>query len=203
MTEQKRQYQMRQRAASQEETRRRIVEATMQLHEEVGPRNTSISAIAERAGVQRLTVYRHFPDELAVFQACTSHWLELNPPPDPAMWAELADPQARFRMAIAAFYDYFARTQRMWRVSFRDVSEVPALQQPMAEVAIFLGGVAGGLAAAFGVPPASGPIAQTIRHALHFLTWAELEDQGLNNDEKLTLVTCWLHGVARCDNEMP
>jgi len=78
----KRPYQLKKRAMSREETRRKIVEATMHLHEEIGPRATTISAIAERAGVQRLTVYNHFPDETAVFQACTSHWLSLNPPPD-------------------------------------------------------------------------------------------------------------------------
>ena len=72
----------------QEETRRRIVEAAAGLHENVGPRDTTISAIAEKAGVQRLTVYRHFPDETELFKACTAHWLALNPPPDPASWAD-------------------------------------------------------------------------------------------------------------------
>jgi AcrR family transcriptional regulator len=76
----------------------------MQLHEEIGPRATTISAIADRAGVQRLTVYRHFPDETAVFQACTAHWLSLNPPPDPADWAGITDPRNRLRKRT------FART---------------------------------------------------------------------------------------------
>ncbi|ODR99282.1 hypothetical protein AUC68_04610 [Methyloceanibacter methanicus] len=183
---------MRRRAASQEETRRKIVEATMHLHEELGPRNTTISSIAERAGVQRLTVYRHFPDEMAVFQACTSHWLEQHPLPDPADWANERDPLARYRAAIRAFYDYFAGTRRMWTVSFRDVAEVPALQQPMADVAAFLDDVADDLIRAFGKAASSDQIAATIRHALHFLTWAELEDQGLDTDRKLELVTHWL-----------
>jgi len=168
----------------------------MHLHEELGPRNTSISAIAERAGVQRLTVYRHFPDETAVFQACTAHWLELNPPPDPADWAGIADPLVRFRAAMEAFYDYFSRTRRMWSAAFRDVAEVPALQQPMTEVAAFLGGVAGDLAAAFGPSPAVDLVDPTIRHALHFLTWSELEDQGLANDRKVDLVCRWLSGAG-------
>jgi len=192
MSEKKRPYRMRRRAASQEDTRRKIVEATMHLHEEVGPRNTTISAIADRAGVQRLTVYRHFPDETAVFQACTAHWLDLNPPPDTAGWAELVDPLARFRAAVGAFYDYFARTRGIWTVSFRDVSEVPALQQPMANVADFMAGVADDLISAFGAKEEIEDVAATIRHALHFLTWNELEDQGLGNDRKLDLVTGWL-----------
>lgn len=171
----------------------------MHLHEELGPRNTNISAIAERAGVQRLTVYRHFPDETAVFQACTAHWLELNPPPDPAAWAGIADPLVRFRTAIHEFYAYFARTHRMWSVSFRDVGEVAALQQPMAQVAAFLGGVANDLAAGFGAPADNDLVTPTIRHALHFLTWSELEDQGLDNNRKVDLVSRWLSCVARRD----
>lgn len=197
MTKRKRPYRMRQRAASQQETRLKVIEATMQLHEELGPRNTSISAIAERAGVQRLTVYRHFPDETAVFQACTAHWLTLNPFPDPARWAGIADPVDRFRTAIDAFYAYFARTRRMWTVSFRDVAEVPALQQPMAEAQTFLGGVADDLTAAFTQESECGHTAATIRHALHFLTWSELEDQGLDNSAKVALVTRWLESAAR------
>ena len=192
MTEPKRPYRMRERAKSQEQTRQRIVEATMQLHEELGPRNTTITEIARRAGVQRLTVYSHFPDETAVFQACTSHWLSLNPPPDPASWATIADPVLRFRTAISAFYGYFSGTRRMWVVSFRDVAEVPALQQPMAEVASFLKGIATDLAAAF--PDRTDEVDATIRHALHFLTWLDLEDQGLSNARKVDLVTLWLSG---------
>ena len=183
---------MRERAKSQEQTRQRIVEATMQLHEELGPRNTTITEIAKRAGVQRLTVYSHFPDETAVFQACTSHWLSLNPPPDPASWAAIDDPVLRFRAAISAFYGYFTGTRRMWVVSFRDVAEVPALQQPMAGVASFLKGIATDLAASF--PDRTDEIPVTIQHALHFLTWLELEDQGLSNPGKVDLVTLWLSG---------
>ncbi|MDN3720166.1 TetR/AcrR family transcriptional regulator [Roseibium salinum] len=159
---------MSERAKSQAETRQKIVEATMHLHEEIGPRNTSISAIAERAGVQRLTVYRHFPDETAVFQACTSQWLSLNPPPDPADWAEISEPVEKFRTAVAAFYDYYSRTRAMWTVSFRDVSEVPALQQPMADVAAFLGTIADDLIAAFDDAADTDHIGPTIRHVLHF-----------------------------------
>lgn len=193
MKEAKRPYRMRQRAESQEATRQRIVEATMRLHEEVGPRNTSISAIAERAGVQRLTVYRHFPDETAVFQACTSHWLALNPPPDPSAWSVIADPNDRLRAALAAFYDYYARTRRMWAAAFRDVDEVPALQRPMADVAAFLDGVAGDAVAAFGRAATAG-LAATVRHALRFGTWADLEDQGLGGEEKVALVMGWVGG---------
>lgn len=183
---------MRERAKSQEETRCRIVEATMQLHEEIGPRATTMSAIAERAGVQRLTVYRHFADEEAVFQACTSHWLDLNPRPDPSTWNSIIDPILRFQNAIAAYYDYYSRTHRMWAAAFRDAPDVPALHEPMAAVAAQLREVADGLIKPFGTKDASKNIAPTIRHALQFLTWADLEAQGLSNPRKVNLVTAWL-----------
>ncbi|MFZ2099881.1 MAG: TetR/AcrR family transcriptional regulator [Oricola sp.] len=191
----KRSYTLRERAKSQEETRNRIVEATMQLHEEIGPRATTISAIAEKAGVQRLTVYRHFEDETAVFQACTAHWLSLNPPPDPADWAGEEDPRRKASATLAAFYRYYKATKRMWTVSFRDVADVPALQGPMAQFAGFVATVADDLVAAFAEDP-DGRIAATLKHALAFPTWSNLDALGLDNAAKLALVEAWLDGVA-------
>ncbi|MCU0853480.1 MAG: TetR/AcrR family transcriptional regulator [Rhodobacteraceae bacterium] len=197
ISEEKRPYRLNARAKAQDETRRRIVEATMQLHEEIGPRATTISAIADRAGVQRLTVYRHFPDGTAVFQACTAHWLSLNPPPDPADWAGIADPRDRLRAALAAFYGYYAGTHRMWRVSFRDVDHVPALQGPMSEVAAFMASVADGVLDAFGEIGANQLVRATVRHALHFPTWSDLDDRGLSDAAKVDLAMAWLDGVLR------
>jgi len=194
----KRPYRMRKRAESQDETRRRIVDATMQLHEEVGPRATTISAIAERAGVQRLTVYRHFPDETAVFKACTTRWLSLNPPPDPQSWGAIADPWDRLQAALSAFYDYYAATERMWTVSHRDMAEVAALQGPMAEFAAFVRTVAEGLVK----PLRAGKgraraVRVTVQHALTFLAWADLHEWGLENPQKVKLVVSWLSGIVQ------
>jgi AcrR family transcriptional regulator len=192
----KRPYRMSERARSQEETRQRIVEATMHLHEELGPRATTISAIADKAGVQRLTVYRHFPDETAVFQACTAHWLSLNPPPDPAGWAAIEDPAARLAAALTAFYRYYARTRRMWSASFRDVAEVPALQAPMKQFAGFVAGVGDDLAAHFRAgKPSARRIGITIKHALAFPTWADLDACGISDADKVALVMRWVEGA--------
>src|SRR3954454_19384323 len=90
-----RKYELKERARRQDETRRRITEATVELHRTVGAARTTISAIAEKAGVERLTVYRHFPDEGSLFDACSAHWIEANPLPDPAAWAAIADPDER------------------------------------------------------------------------------------------------------------
>ena len=95
-----RKYELKQRALSQAETRQRIVDATVDLHRELGPVRTTISAIAERAGVQRLTVYRHFPDDRALFGACSSQWRAAHPMPDPSAWSAIEDPAERLQAAL-------------------------------------------------------------------------------------------------------
>ena len=82
MFSEKRNYELRARAGRQQATRRRIVEATVALHREVGPARTTVAEIARRAGVQRLTVYNHFPDDAQLFAACQAHFLAQHPPPD-------------------------------------------------------------------------------------------------------------------------
>src|SRR5919112_1408359 len=101
-----RKYTQTRRAGQQSETRQRIIEAVAALHGEIGPARTTIKAIAERAGVERLTVYRHFADESAIFAACDAHFQAETPPPDPAEWAGITDATARLRAALFAFYSY-------------------------------------------------------------------------------------------------
>jgi AcrR family transcriptional regulator len=174
----------------------------MQLHEEIGPRATTMSAIADRAGVQRLTVYRHFPDETAAFKACTSHWLDLNPLPDPSAWEAVQDPVLRFQTAVSAFYDYYSNTRRMWAAAFRDAPDVPVLHEPMAEVANYMRNAADDLIKLIGNGNLADKIAPTVRHALQFTTWAELEQQGLSNSRKVELVTAWL-GLEKASEKEP
>src|SRR5690242_10547523 len=92
------------RAEQQEETRRRIVEAAVELHLERGPAHTSIAAIAERAGVNRVTIYRHFPDARSLFEACSEHNRKLNPPPDLAPWKRIEDPRRRTEVGLTQLY---------------------------------------------------------------------------------------------------
>ena len=127
-----RKYEMKRRAERQGETRQRITEATVELHQALGPARTTISAIAERAGVQRLTVYRHFPDEHALFVACTSHYMDHNPPPEPDPWIEVADAEARLRRALAEVYAYHRRTEPMMISILRD-AQVHPLTREFAE----------------------------------------------------------------------
>jgi AcrR family transcriptional regulator len=124
-----RKYELKQRADSVTETRQRIVEATVELHTELGPARTTISAIAERAGVQRLTVYRHFPDERALFEACSGHWAAENPAPDPAAWVAVDDPDERLRIALTEIYAFYRSTEGMTANLLRDFPDSPVLQE--------------------------------------------------------------------------
>jgi AcrR family transcriptional regulator len=196
----KRPYTLRQRAAQQGETRARIVAAAMELHEELGPRNTTISAIAERAGVQRLTVYRHFPDEQGLLRACSSHWLDLHPAPDPADWQTIAEPGARTHTAIARLYGYYRRTERMWRSSYRDEDEVPALKAVMREPRDYLRRVRDDLVAAWNPSPqARRALNAVLGHGLQFSSWESLDREGLTDAEMADAIVIWL--AALCTPE--
>jgi AcrR family transcriptional regulator len=125
----RRKYELKERARRQEETRRRITEATVALHETVGPAHTQISEIARRAGVERLTVYKHFPDADSLFHACSAHWRAGHPPPDPEPWNEIADPRLRTRTALEAVYAYFGENEPMLANIIRDAASMPVLRQ--------------------------------------------------------------------------
>ena len=132
MTVEKRKYEKKRRAELEAETRRHITETAVELHGTVGPARTSISAIAERAGVRRSTVYRHFPDEAALFDACSSHWAEANPLPDIGAWAAIEDPDERLRTALAELYGFYSRTEEMLENLHRDEETVPIVRRRFA-----------------------------------------------------------------------
>lgn len=193
----KRNYTMRKRADSQEQTRRRIVEATVELHGTLGPKNTSISSVARKAGVRRLTVYRHFPDEAALFAACSSLWLSQHPPPDPHAWGNIGESSGRTRAALWALYAWYHENESMLRLTYRDQDEVPALHAPMQAFQAYLDAIGTDLATCWhpqGRRPRS--LVATIAHALAFSTWSSLHEQGLTDARIGRLVTSWIEFTA-------
>jgi len=191
-----RKYEMKRRARRQEETRRRIVEATVELHKTVGMARTTISAIAEKAGVQRLTVYRHFPDERALFSACAGHWRAANPPPDPASWTQVADPEERLRVALSEVYAYHRRTEPMMANVIRDAPVHP-LTREMAEPYVrHWERMRYVLATGWGVEDEQlALLLAALAHALDFQTWHSLvRQQGLNDEQAAELMV----GMVRC-----
>jgi AcrR family transcriptional regulator len=189
----KRKYQQKRRADKTEETRHQIVEAAVKLHEELGPAQTSIKAIAEQAGVQRLTVYRHFPDEASLFRACTSHWLEHHPLPAFSDWTDYDNPRELTSRALLDFYRYYRKNERMWTVAYRDVDEVEALHEPMAAVEAYLDQIRDELLSAWKVKAEDiKQLSMTLRHCLRFSTWRSLKIEKLSDKNMVELVMNWL-----------
>jgi AcrR family transcriptional regulator len=190
----KRKYRLKRRAEQQQETRERIVDAAIELHEELGPAATTISALAERAGVQRLTVYRHFADESEILQACSSKWMRLHPPPDPVIAGD-GDPVTRTRRMLLPLYDYYRRTQGMWSALYRDVGLVDALDQPMSRFDDYLADLQRAMLKVW-APRKSKRLRATIGHALRFATWQSLSEQGLGRTAIADLVCRWVVAAA-------
>jgi len=180
-----RKYELKQRAESLSATRARIVLATVELHDSIGPAQTTISAIAERAGVQRLTVYRHFPDERSLFEACSSHWSAQNPAPDPATWAALDDPEERLRSALGEIYAFFRRTQGMTGNLLRDLPASPVLQEVAEPYLAYWQGVRDGLTNGWNARGRKRKLLRAaIGHAIEFDTWRSLtKREGLDDVE--------------------
>jgi AcrR family transcriptional regulator len=188
----KRRYELKARGEQVAETRARIVEAIMQLHQDVGPRNTTVSAIAARAGVERLTVYRHFQDEAAMIAACSHRFLELNPPPDPSTWAAESDPVRRARRGLEDLYDFFGRTAPMFEKVYRDVDASAAVMNAMARFDAHLRSLADALANAWPRDRAAVRRQLILRHATKFATWRSFEADGIGNEKKVELLLAWL-----------
>jgi AcrR family transcriptional regulator len=124
----KRKYELKKRAERLAETRRRITEATLELHRTVGPAATQVNEVARRAGVQRMTVYNHFPDEASLFAACSAHWRALHPAPDLAAWRAVDEPGKRLRLGLRELYAWYRETEPMTANVLRDAQILPTLR---------------------------------------------------------------------------
>jgi len=191
-----RKYELKSRAARQEATRQRIVEAAVELHGEVGPARTSISAIAERAGVERLTVYRHFATEGEIFQACSARFNELHPFPHFVEWEAISDPFARLAHGLSELYHYYADTERMLRAVIRDAPTTPAMREPFARFEQRFRAMIELLVAGFATSGIAAERVQLpIRLAVDFRTWQiVVREQGIDHHEavayQLLMVRC-------------
>jgi AcrR family transcriptional regulator len=190
---------MRRRAELEELTRLRITKSAVELHEELGPARTSIAAIAERAGVRRSTVYRHFPTENALFDACSSHWRAANPPPDPSSWATIDDPAERTSNALRDLYAFYGRTQGMYSNLFRDEPFVPPVHRRLRDFYRYLDTLEDALMAGRGLRGRTARRARAaIGHALAFTTWRSLtHEQGLGDTDAVALMCMLVENAAR------
>jgi AcrR family transcriptional regulator len=191
-----RRYELKQRAQRQADTRRRIVEATVALHSERGLVATQITDIAQRAGVDRVTVYRHFPDPASLFKACAAHYYHAHPPPDPTGWAAIADPEARLRHGLQEVYGYWAHNAATVAHILRDAQvlghlgvgrRLLALQRDATEA----------LTSGWPATDQQPALAATIRVAVDFHTWQRLvTEQGLSQQAAVELAASWTRCLA-------
>jgi AcrR family transcriptional regulator len=192
-----REYELKRRAEQMADTRRRIVEATIELHQELGPARTSVSAIADRAGVQRQTYYRHFPDPRSLQLACSGLHLERNPPPDPRAWRAIADPYQRLRTGLGELYAYYAANEPMLANVIRDAETDPVTREiaelRMAAIAELRDALAEGLQH----DGSSPQLPAALGLAMDFHTWRLLvRGHGLPTSEAVELVV----SIIRCLN---
>ena len=185
-------YRLQARAAAMDRTRERITRAAVELHGTIGPAATTMSAVAELAGVTRASLYRQFPNEVALFTACSTDWLAANPRPDGAVWATIADPVRRLGTALSELYAYYRSTEQMRTNLLRDIAAIPEVFRPgivafpVTTVQILEAGWPDSLDARLR--------RAAIGHAVGFETWRSLAAQGLSDVEAaqlmVRLVTC-------------
>jgi AcrR family transcriptional regulator len=186
----KRKYELKQRAQEMAETRRRITAAAVELHGTVGPARTTLSAIAERAGVQRHTVYRHFPSDAELFEACSAHYYAANPWPELERWRAIDEPGERLARALGELYAWYERTEPMLGNVLRDAGLVAAIQPTLAPLERYLAEAAQVLAAGRAARGRSRRVLDAaVNHAVDFLTWRSLAAGGLTRAEAVHLAS--------------
>jgi AcrR family transcriptional regulator len=200
MTDKKRPYRKQRRAELEQDTRRRITESAVELHGTLGPSRTSLSAIAEHAGVRRSTLYRHFPGEGALFAACTTHWMASNPVPDLGRWAAIDDPDERLHQALHELYSYYQRTEQMMDNILRDEEAMPIVKQMFKGFRDYLNTARETLMTGRRARGAGRQrLLAATGHALAFATWRSLvREQGLDDGLAADLM-CRLIGAASRD----
>lgn len=201
MSNETRPYRKKRRAELEEQTRLRITESAVELHGTLGPSRTSVSAIAEHAGVPRSTVYRHFADEAALFAACSAHWRAANPPPDLEAWAAIDDPDERLRTGLEQLYAFFRRTQAMMDNLHRDEAIVPTVERTFSNFRGYLAAARDTLLRGRGRAPRR--VRAAIGHAVAYPTWRSLAvDQGLD-DAAAAALMCDLLAATRPPSPPP
>jgi AcrR family transcriptional regulator len=187
------------RAAQEQRTRERITKAAVKLHGTIGPRRTTFSGVAKEAGVQRATVYSHFPDEEALFAACSAHYWMANPMPDPQRWTEIRDPGVRLREALTEMYAFYRRTEEMLEKTSRDAPLVETMGKQVAAFRAYLEAVVAAIAA--GRPErgkARRRVGAAVGHAVVFPTWQSLvREQGLDDGEAVTVMAAMVESAGR------
>jgi AcrR family transcriptional regulator len=191
-------YELKRRAERQEETRRRIVAAAVELHTTLGPSRTTVEAIARKAGVTRPTVYAHFPDTRSLFEACSGHVRATIPPPNPTRWHSIADPSERLGTALGELYAYYERLEPLLENVQRDAAVMPIVAEMNSYRARYLAEICDLLLQAWPTRGrAKARLRRAVGHALEFGTWQSLvRRQGCTTAEAVQLMVAFACSTA-------
>ena len=193
----KRKYELKQRAAEMAATHRRITEAAIELHGTVGPSRTTLSAVAKQAGVERRTLYRHFPTEADLFAACSTHYFAAHPFPDLGEWRAVGDPQQRLERALRELYAYYERTEPMLSNVLRDAELLDFARDAVAPLHAYLEDAAGILTMGRRVRGRRRALLEgAVRHALAFSTWRSLSTNGIGRSDAVQLTAALVEGAG-------
>jgi AcrR family transcriptional regulator len=193
----KRKYELNKRAKEMAKTHARITEAAIDLHGTVGPSRTTLSAVAKRAGVERRTLYRHFPNEADLFAACSAHYFSANPWPDLAEWRAVRNPQQRLERALDELYAYYGRTEPMLRNVLRDAELVEFARDAVAPLQVYLDEAVEVLVSGRQARGRRRELLRgALRHAVAFSTWASLSGNGIERADAVKLLTALVEASA-------
>lgn len=187
------------------ETRRRIAAAAAELHGTIGPARTTMSAVAERAGVQRHTVYRHFPTEADLFGACSAHFFGENPLPDIEIWRQIDEPRRRLQQALEDLYGYYERNESMFSNVLRDAELIEDLMPTLVPMREYLERVMELLATGWAVQGRKKCLLKAAtRHAIDFHAWRSLSvSQEIARSEAIGLATGLVEAAAGGSPQLP
>lgn len=192
----RRKYELKKRAKEMAETRLRITKAAIDLHGSVGPSRTTMGAVAERAGVERRTLYRHFSNEADLFAACSTHYFTANPWPDLATWHAIRDPQQRLERALDELYAYYERTEPMYSNVLRDAELVEFARDAVAPLHAYLDEAAEILTIGRQARGRRRDLLRgALRHGLAFSTWRSLSSNGIPRSDAAKLVTALIEAA--------
>ena len=194
----KRKYELKKRAEEMAATHLRITEAAIELHGTVGPSRTTMSAVARQAGVERRTLYRHFPTEADLFAACSAHYFSAHPWPDLGAWRAIRDPQERLERALDELYAYYERTAPMFRNVLRDAEVVDFARDAITPLSAYLEEAAEVLISGRGARGRRRQLLTgALSHALAFSTWRSLTENGIGRADAVRLTTALVGAVTQ------
>jgi AcrR family transcriptional regulator len=189
---------MTKRAASVEETRRRIVDATLDLHTSQGILATSWEDIARRADVAPATVYRHFPTLDELLPACGEQSMQQLALPSDEQIAErfrgTRSRRERLRRLIEELFGLYERGGHVLHAVRRERALLAPLQRDHEEIEQRLDALT---AAALEPSELGEQEIAVVRALTDYDAWAALRARGITGPDAVDVVAGLLEGWLR------